>query len=97
MSLFSCRDTVRLASEALDHDLTIGQRLAGRIHWLMCPFCARFRQHLDFLRDAARRFEGQATGGDVDQANLSPEARARIQRALEQSNDERSRHADFEP
>jgi hypothetical protein len=86
MSVFSCKDTARLASESLDRDLTLGQRLAVRFHVLLCPPCARFRQHLDFLRDAARRLTVGLPGEDLEQATLSPEARARMQQALEQSN-----------
>jgi len=83
MSLLSCKDTVRLASEALDRHLTIGNRLALRVHLLMCRACGRFRQQLRFLSDAAHRLE--AVDG---QAILTPKARDRLQRALEQSIDE---------
>jgi hypothetical protein len=83
MSMFSCKDTVHLASESLDRNLRLRQRLALRIHLLMCPPCARLRRHLLFLRDAARRLQGEADRGDGDQAGLSPEARERIKRALE--------------
>ena len=96
MSLFSCKDTVRLASQALDRDLTVGQRLALRAHLLMCPPCARFHQQLAFLRQAARGLEDPAKAGDVTQDNLSPEARDRMQRALENGNAERSRDARLE-
>jgi hypothetical protein len=97
MTLFSCKDTARLASEALDGNLTLAQRLSLHVHLLMCPSCARFHQHLAVLGDAARLLDDQAAGGDVGQANLSPEARDRLRRALEQSNEERSRHAGLEP
>jgi hypothetical protein len=81
--MFSCKDTVHLASESLDRDLPLRQRLALRIHWFMCPPCARMRRRLLFLRDAARRLEDEADRGDGEQAGLSPEARERIKRALE--------------
>jgi hypothetical protein len=82
MSLFSCKDTVRLASEALDRDLRLRQRLALRIHFCMCPPCARLRRHLLFLRDAARRLQEEADRGNGNQTGLSPEARERVKRAL---------------
>ena len=84
MSLFSCRDTVRLASESLDRDLSLTEGLALRVHLLMCPPCARFRRHLQFLRDAARRLQDQGACANGEQAGLSPEARERMERALEQ-------------
>jgi Putative zinc-finger len=85
MSLFSCRDTVCLASESLDRDLPLRPRLALRVHLLMCRNCARFHRHLLFLHLAARRLADQAARGDVDQAGLSAEARDRMKRALEQN------------
>ena len=97
MSLFSCKDTARLASDALDGNLTLAQSLSVHFHLLMCPTCARFHQHLEILGDAARRLDDQAAGGDVGQANLTPEARDRLRRALAQGTEERSRHAGLEP
>ena len=96
MSVFSCKDSVWLASGSLDHELTMGQRLLLHAHLLMCPPCARFRQYVVFLGDAARHLEDRATWNGVDQANLSPAARDRMQRALGHSNDERSPHAGFD-
>lgn len=97
MSVFSCKDMVRLASAALDRALTVGQRLALHTHLLMCSACTRFRKHLQFLRAAASILEDPSACGGVERATLSPEARDRIQRALDQGNDERTRHAGFEP
>ena len=86
MSIFSCKDAVRLASLALDRSLPPWRRLALRVHLLMCSHCARWRPNLLFVRDAARRFEDQAAEGYREQAGFSSEARARIKRALEQAN-----------
>jgi hypothetical protein len=83
MSLFSCKDTVHLASRSLDRDVRLRQRLALRIHLFMCPPCARLRRYLLFLRDAARRLQEEADRGDGDQVRLSPEARERVKRALQ--------------
>jgi hypothetical protein len=82
VSLFSCKDTTRLLSEALDHDLPAGKRLAARIHLLLCTPCTRFRRHLLFLRDAARRFDRADSHASV---GLSAEARARILHRISQA------------
>jgi len=79
VSLFSCKDTTRLLSEALDHDVPAGRRLLARIHLLFCTPCARFRRHLHFLREAARGYDN---AGSPETARLSVEARARILQAL---------------
>ncbi len=86
MSIFSCKESVRLASESLDHDLSLGRRLALRFHLLLCPPCARYQRHLLFLSAAARRLEEQALRGEVESARLSFEARQRMKGALEQNN-----------
>ena len=84
MSIFSCRDTVRLVSQSLDRGLAINRRLAVRVHLLLCPECSRFHQQLLFLHGAAGTLEEKAPGASDDgPCVLSPEARARIQRALE--------------
>jgi len=84
VSIFSCRDTVRLLSEALDHRLAIPQRLAARVHLLGCPQCSRFQQQLLFLHRAARTSEENSPNrSDAGSSALSPEARERIRRALE--------------
>jgi anti-sigma factor RsiW len=97
MSVFSCNDTGRLASAALDGDLTVAQALALHTHLLMCPTCARFHRNLEFLRAAARRLTDPAADGGAEQARLSAAARDRLQRAIDQRLDERSRHAGLEP
>jgi hypothetical protein len=79
----SCKEVSRLVSESLDRELSLRQRCLLRLHLLMCSLCSRFRRQLLFLREAAH-----ALGNRYElpgQARLSPEARTRIQRALEQS------------
>jgi hypothetical protein len=84
MSVFSCKDTVRLVSYSLDQRLRIGQRASVSVHLAMCPMCSRFKRQLRFLRDAAKKYEEaiqhQSQG---DFATLSSEARARLKQILE--------------
>jgi hypothetical protein len=79
--LFSCKDTTRLLSEAMERTLPARQRLTARIHLLLCTPCSRIRKHLLFLRDAARQFDQAAP---PDGVRLSVQARARILQALKQ-------------
>jgi hypothetical protein len=75
----SCRHAVRLQSEALDHPLTIRERLGLRFHLLLCEWCRRYAKHISFLRTAARYGESNL---DLTPQTLSPEGRERIQRKL---------------
>ncbi len=84
MNVLRCNEIARLVSEALDRALPFGQRLSVGLHLLMCRPCARFRRQVRFLCAAAHRFpEGGEGGGLPLDVGLSPEARARIKRALE--------------
>ena len=84
MSIFSCKDTVRLVSRSLDDGLTLGQCPAVRVHLLGCSMCSRFRRQLLFLHRAAGQFETKSSARpDVNLSSLSPEARARIQLIIE--------------
>jgi hypothetical protein len=86
MSIFSCKDTVGLASESLDRSLPVGGRLALHFHLLMCRDCARFRGQLLFLNEAARRLAEEAAKSDAEHSRLSVEARDRMKSTFEQSN-----------
>jgi Putative zinc-finger len=52
--MLSCKEATLLASKALDTRLTARERWAVRLHLLYCRGCARFAQHIQFLRRAAR-------------------------------------------
>ena len=86
MSVFSCKDNVLLASEALDRNLPLGKRLALWGHLLICSTCRRFQRCLRILRDAGRAFDNYAAKDEGIQAGLSAEARERIQEAIEKNN-----------
>jgi predicted anti-sigma-YlaC factor YlaD len=80
----SCRDVSRLVSESLDRRLPAGQRLLVAGHLLICSACRRFRRQLvtltAFLRGALAAGRDDALAA---RAELSPEARERMRRAIE--------------
>jgi hypothetical protein len=88
MSIFSCKDTVRLASESLDRTLPWTRLVALHFHRIICPPCGRFYRCLLFLRAAVRYLDADAVVVDVRHTGLSPPARDRIRRALAQSDRE---------
>jgi hypothetical protein len=47
--MLSCRDVTPLASDHLDHMLPFRQRVAIRLHRLMCVHCRRFARQLRTL------------------------------------------------
>lgn len=54
-----CRDAARLASQAMDRRLSLGERVSLRVHLAICDGCTNFRNQLEFLRDAVRRLEAR--------------------------------------
>ncbi|WP_295439049.1 zf-HC2 domain-containing protein [uncultured Thiodictyon sp.] len=60
MSMMNCRRATRLMSEELDRPLTWRERLALRLHTLMCGGCHQYREQMAFLRKALR----SRSGGD---------------------------------
>lgn len=82
--IYTCQDMSRLLSDALDRSLPWHTRLRMRLHLRICILCRQYQQQLTLLRDVLRK-----SGTKLNEANrvnapaLSPEAKARIQRALD--------------
>jgi len=47
--LLTCKEATRLVSQGLDRRLGLGERLALRLHLLICDGCANFRKQAAFL------------------------------------------------
>jgi len=77
----SCKDAVRLQSDALERRLPMLQRLGLRIHLLFCKWCRRYGRQIGFLRDAARQHPDELA--DPAPRKLSAEARERIKQPLQ--------------
>ena len=64
--MLSCKDTSTLISRSMDETLSWRQRLAVRLHLMMCGACRRFVGQMSFLRRAAGRYPGAANRPDGD-------------------------------
>jgi len=54
MMMPSCKDVTRLVSEGLDRELGFGERVALRVHFMMCRGCRTFEDQVARLRQAVR-------------------------------------------
>jgi hypothetical protein len=54
MGLISCKESTRLASQGLDRELALGERVALRVHLAICVGCRRAGRQMEFLRKAVR-------------------------------------------
>ncbi len=64
----SCRESTRLMSEARERGLTAVERVALRMHLLMCSACRNFGKQMHFLR-AATQVYVPGENGDGNDAN----------------------------
>ena len=75
-TLEPCRQVVPLMSESMDRRLGISEHLKLRLHLIVCVWCARYLQHLKFMRQIMAL---QPSVNDVEsETHLSVEARERI-------------------
>ncbi|HSH08725.1 MAG TPA: zf-HC2 domain-containing protein [Burkholderiales bacterium] len=52
MMMPSCKEVTRLVSEGLDRELRFGERVALRVHFVMCRGCRNFEDEMARLRKA---------------------------------------------
>ena len=76
-ALFTCKDVSKLASAALDRELSWREHIGIKIHLWVCVPCQHYVQHLRFLRRAAAE-----AGKTPPKTPLSDEARERMKRLL---------------
>ena len=81
-AVFSCRESTRLASEALDHPLTLRQRMALRTHTVICSACRKYAAQISFIdavfRDRARRGAPHLPSSEALGAAARERIRARL-------------------
>lgn len=79
--MLTCKDATRLISERQERPLGFRERLGLRMHILMCVYCRRFERQIELMRKAMRVL-GRRVRADTEGADLTPEARERIRKAL---------------
>lgn len=55
--MLNCKQVTEKLGAHLDGQLTAGERVAVRLHLLMCVYCRRFERHLRSLVEALRQRE----------------------------------------
>jgi hypothetical protein len=76
----SCREVVRMSSDALDRPLPPTKRFGLWLHLLLCKWCRRYGAQVRLLNRAAHDHPDKLA--ETIPQNLSPEARERIQQKL---------------
>jgi len=66
----------------MDKRLPLTTRIKLRFHHLMCSFCERYAEQLNYIRTVSREFPEKI--GEVSDATLPPETKERLKAALRQ-------------
>ena len=62
--MMNCKEATRLMSDEYERKLTFRERLALKMHRLMCIGCTNYGKHLAALRKAARRLREGSAGSE---------------------------------
>jgi putative zinc finger protein len=79
--MMNCKQASQLISRGLDVTLSKRERLALKLHLLMCKYCSRFRQQLMAINVAISKIGKQIE--DDPNIRLPDETKARIVKSLE--------------
>ena len=76
----SCAEMSRLTSRALEQPLTLRMRMKMRLHFVICAWCRRYFEQINFLHTTAPKLELQL--GDLPGRGMSAEAKQRIMQRI---------------
>lgn len=54
--MLNCHDATRLISESQEHPLAVRQKMALKVHLLMCTGCKNFSLQIPFISRAMRAY-----------------------------------------
>lgn len=86
----TCDESSRLASDDLERPLGLAERIALRMHVLICKSCRRFRRQIHLLRKLMRDAGGDPAAMGPPDLALTPDERGRIHAAAHQARRENS-------
>ena len=84
----TCEESSRLLSNELDRTLLGPERIALRLHLVLCRHCRRFERNLRIFRRLLGHMNRKNLSGDGLGTPLTPEAKARIVEKVTQAQSE---------
>jgi hypothetical protein len=63
--MLSCKQASQLISQSLDRSLTLHERIALKLHLIICKYCKRFSQQVQTLRNAMRTMVDSIENNDT--------------------------------
>jgi len=85
--MLRCQEVAKLVSESMDRPLTFYERMQLWMHLAMCRLCSGFARQMRLIHHAIRAHPDRLAPDDSTEGAtaLSPEARARIAAAIEET------------
>ena len=77
-----CQQTVEIISQSLERPLSTRERVLLKLHLWVCMWCVWYLEHLQLIRDTARKDSQDLPELDPSVTGLSAEARERIKQQL---------------
>lgn len=76
----TCAEMSRITSRALEQPLTIKMRMKMRLHFVICAWCRRYFEQINFLHHTAPRLDLEL--GELPGRGMSAEAKQRIMQRI---------------
>ena len=69
--MLNCNEVTKLCSDELERPLGLRERMALKMHLMMCKGCSNYRTQMSALRAAMHRYaEGGAVAGPQDERRV---------------------------
>lgn len=76
--IWRCKHVADALAERHVGELSLGQRIALRLHVALCIVCGRYHRQVMAMQDIADRLRQQESGAGADVPRLGEEARQRL-------------------
>jgi hypothetical protein len=83
--MLSCKEASQIISQSLDRPLTMRERLAVKLHLLICKYCKQFSQQLQTIRNALKIASTKIENDDT--IKMPSETKKRLMQSIESSYD----------
>ena len=83
--MLTCKRATELASQAMERELTLGEKIALRLHKLVCRPCDNFDRQVQFLHEMARTAGADDCEGKAESIRMSDVCKRRIKDAMEKT------------
>jgi predicted anti-sigma-YlaC factor YlaD len=80
--MINCKQATAMASQQLDRELSLRQRLSLKLHLLICRYCRNYRRQLRFLHRIAPRL--QTFIEEHSDIHLPPQRKESIRKSLKE-------------